>query len=96
MRYRVYACSAKVITTSIDEANVRPGAAVVFTPSRAGARRLMHASGLRGRPEVAPPFELAIQNPDVVVWRTLDQMVRAPEEWNVGIAVTEYVERGGR
>ena len=95
MKYRVYGCLATVITTNIDEANVRPGGAVVFTTSRADARRLMHASGLRGRPEPAPPFELAIQNPDVVVWQTLDQMVRSPDEWNVGITVTEYVERGG-
>lgn len=96
MRYRVFACLAKVITTNIDEPNVCPGAAVVFTTSRAEAHRLMHASGLRGRTELSPPFELAIQNPDVVVWRTLNQEVRFPDAWNVGIAVTECVERGGR
>lgn len=96
MRYRVFGCLATVITTNRIEANVLPASAMVFTTSRAEARRLMHASGLRGKAEAGPSFELAIQNPDVVVWRTLDQLVRSPDEWNVGITVAEYVERGGR
>ncbi|GAA3212214.1 hypothetical protein ACFP63_04130 [Oerskovia jenensis] len=95
MRYRVYTCLTTVITTNRAEANVLPAGAAVFTTSRAEARRLMHASGLRGKPEAGRPFELAIQHPDVVVWQTVDQAERSPDEWNVGITVAEYVERGG-
>ncbi|WP_168210063.1 hypothetical protein [Oerskovia sp. KBS0722] len=55
----------------------------------------MHASGLRGKPELARTFDLAVENPGVVVWQTVEQMERSPDEWNVGITVAEYVEKGG-
>lgn len=87
---KIYACVPKASAGGALERSLNFAWAIVAAESPAAARRALLQVGLRGKPTSGGDFAPALENPGVVYWQTYAQMESEPEEWNIGVHVSDY------
>lgn len=89
---KMYSCSPRASAGGYRERNLDFLRAFVVAESPSDARRALLRVGLRGKPlSGASDFLLPFERPGVVYWQTISQCDTDPDDWNIGVHVSDYV-----